>query len=346
MSRSLEYRQRSARVRGVPCEDADGGHREDRGIASTITQAAVTWPSGKRFAFSVFDDSDLATVENVGPVYRFLEDLGVRTTKSVWPMHGTGTPVIGGQTCDDADYRAWVLDLQRRGFEIGSHGATPATSERDVVIAATDRFRELFGHDPRAFANHSGCRESIYWGSARVSGIHRLAYNLMTGFRRTNAFRGHVEGDPLFWGDICRERIGYVRNFTFDDIDTLAACPMMPYHDPDRPYVNGWFASSEGADVAAFNRCLAEEAQDRLEDAGSACIMYTHFASGFVRDGQLDERFRVLMTRLAAKDGWFVPVTTLLDHLGTQRGDAPITPGERRAVERRWLRSKAHVGPT
>ena len=153
----------------------------------------IEWPGGKRFAFSVFDDSDLATVENVGPVYTFLEELGFRTTKSVWPMHGTEIPVIGGQTCDDADYRAWVLDLQRRGFEIGSHGATPATSEREVVIAATDRFRELFGHDPQAFANHSGCRESIYWGSARVSGIHRLAYNLVTGFRRTT-FSGSPRG--------------------------------------------------------------------------------------------------------------------------------------------------------
>ena len=56
---------------------------------------------------------------------------------------------------------------------------------------------------------------------------------------------------------------------------------MMPYHDPDRPYVNAWFAASEGADVTAFNRCLSEEHQDRLEAEGGACIMYTHFASGF-----------------------------------------------------------------
>jgi len=306
----------------------------------------ITWPEGKRFAFSVFDDTDLATVANVSPVYELLVDLGFRTTKSVWPMAGTGTPLIGGQTCDEADYLAWAQDLQRRGFEIGSHGATPASSTRDVVISATNRFRDLFGHDPQAFANHSGCRESIYWGPARVTGIHRLAYNMMTRFRRMDEFRGHVEGDAYFWGDICRDRIGYVRNFTFDDIDTLAACPWMPYHDPDRPYVRAWFASSEGADVAAYNRCLSEEAQDRLEAAGSACIMYTHFASGFVRDGRVDDRFRALMTRLAARDGWFVPVTTLLDHLRSQGRGLPITSGERGSLERRWLRSKMRVGST
>lgn len=308
--------------------------------------AGIAWPEGKRFAFTVFDDSDLATVDNVGPVYRFLEDLGFRTTKSVWPMRGLGEPVIGGATCDDPEYRAWALDLQGRGFEIGSHGATPATTARPEIIAATDRFGEIFGHDPLSFANHSGCRESIYWGPARVTGIHRLVYNLMTRFRRADAFRGHIEGDPLFWGDVCRARVRYVRNFTFNDIDTLAACPMMPYHDPDRPYVNAWFASSEGADVAAYNRCLDEAAQDRLEASGSACIMYTHFASGFVRDGELDPRFRELMTRLADRDGWFVPVTTLLDHLRDARGDTPIRPGDRRALERRWLLSKARVGST
>jgi hypothetical protein len=310
-----------------------------------VRGAGPLWPDGKRFAFSVFDDSDLATVDNVGPVYELLAELGVRTTKSVWPISGSGTPHIGGATCDDPGYRAWALDLQARGFEIGSHGASPATTERPEILAATDRFREIFGHDIDAFANHSGCRESIYWGPARVSGIQRLAYNALTRFRRLHEFRGHIEGDPLFWGDICRDRVRYVRNFTFNDIDTLAACPMMPYHDPDRPFVNGWFASSEGADVTAYNACIDEAAQDRLEASGGACIMYTHFASGFVADGAIDPRFRALMTRLAAKDGWFVPVTTLLDHLRTRNGGlTTIRPSERGALERRWLLSKARVG--
>lgn len=314
--------------------------------ASPPTSSRVAWPEGKRFAFSVFDDSDFATVDNVAPVYALLEDLGFRTTKSVWARAPIGTPVIGGQTCDDPDYRDWSIGLEARGFEIGSHGATPSTTPRDRVIESLDRFRELFGHDPAAFANHSGCRKSIYWGAARVTGIHRLAYNVMTRFSRADEFRGHVVGDPLFWGDVCRERIRYVRNFTFDDIDTLAACPMMPYHDPERPFVRAWFASSEGADVEAYNRCLDEAAQDRLEAAGSACIMYTHFASGFVRDGVLDPRFRVLMTRLAEKGGWYVPVTNLLDHLATGRGDSPIPTRDRARLERRWLRSKIHVGST
>ena len=59
----------------------------------------ITWPGGKSFAFTVFDDTDRATVENVGPVYRFLAELGFLTTKSVWPIRGNRSPmVVGGAT--------------------------------------------------------------------------------------------------------------------------------------------------------------------------------------------------------------------------------------------------------
>jgi hypothetical protein len=309
------------------------------------TKGQVEWPDGRAFAFTIFDDTDNATLENVSPVYSLLRDLGLRTTKSVWATAGEGIPRIGGTTCDDPSYRDWTLELQAAGFEIGSHGASPTTSRRDVVTRSLGRFREIYGQDPGSLANHSGCLESIYWGEDRVSGTARLAYNLMTGFQRRGMFRGHREGDPLFWGDLCRQRVRYVRNFTYSGVNTLAACPVMPYHDPERPYVRGWFASSEGANVQAFNRCLTEPEQDRLEAEGGACIMYTHFASGFWRDGELDPRFRELMQRLAGKNGWFVPVTTLLDHLLAGRAEPrAITSAQRRALEMRWLSSKARVG--
>lgn len=305
---------------------------------------AIEWPEGKDFAFTVFDDTDLATVANVAPVYRLLDELGFRTTKSVWPIRGAGTPRIGGDTCEDPAYRRWTLELQAAGFEIGYHGATYLTSPREQVMVAMERFREIYGRFPDAMANHSDCGESIYWGPDRVSGLQRLAYNLMTRFSREGTFRGHRQGDPLFWGDICQADIRYVRNFTYAQIDTLAACPVMPYHDPQRPYVNRWFASSEGGDVGAFDRCVSEAGQDALAAAGGACIMYTHFARGFATDGTLEPRFRALMERLSGMNGWFVPVTTLLDHLAAEQGVTILTAGQRGALERRWLMSKVRTG--
>ena len=51
------------------------------------------------------------------------------------------------------------------------------------------------------------------------------------------------------------------------------------------------------------------------------------------------------MTRLAKKNGWFVPVATLLDHLLAVNGHREITALQRRRLERKWLWEKLFVGP-
>jgi hypothetical protein len=306
--------------------------------------SAVTWPEGKRFAFTIFDDPDSQTLEASRAVYSFLSDLGFRTTKGVWPVRGSRPPSDHGGTCAEPDYLAWCIELQRRGFEIGLHNATLHTSYREETRAGLDRFAEQFGGPPRTMAHHYYCDENLYWGEGRVSGAQRLIYNLLTRFQNRNKFFGHVAGHPCFWGDLCRERITYVRNFVFGEINTLKACPYMPYHDPDRPLVNQWYASSEGANVNSFVRTIQEEAQDRLEAEGGASIMYTHFGHGYWKDGQLNPRFVELMTRLSRKNGWFVPVGTLLDHLRAQRGELVLTARQRGELERRWIWHKARYG--
>ena len=64
----------------------------------------IDWPDGKSFAFTIFDDPDLDTVDNVAAVYSFLSDIGLRTTKAVWPIREPGSPKIGGATCEDEQY--------------------------------------------------------------------------------------------------------------------------------------------------------------------------------------------------------------------------------------------------
>jgi hypothetical protein len=294
------------------------------------------WPDDKRFAFTVFDDTDRSTRHNVSEVYRLLADLGMRTSKSVWPIRGPREPSIPGATCEDHDYRAWTLELQRQGFEIGYHNATFHGVDRADTERALDRFADIYGGYPRAGANHADNDEALYWGEARLGGAQRIAYRAMHRFA-PKRFYGHVESDRRFWGDLCRDRIRYFRNFVFDDIDTLEACPQMPYHDPERPFVNLWFASAEGATVDSFVRTISEANQDHLEARGGACIMYTHFAKGFQEHGRLDPRFVRLMTRLADKGGWFVPTSDVLDHLLSLRGRHVLTAAERSALERRWL---------
>jgi hypothetical protein len=308
------------------------------------TPPLIPWPQGKQFAFSVFDDTDSATLENVSGVYSFLRDCGFRTTKSCWVVEGDPTKgTYPGRTCEAPDYLHWLQELQSCGFEIGWHGATWHGVPRPQILAALEKFEELFGGSPRSAAHHSD-GEGMYWGDARFSGLRAILYNLMTACRNRGKHRGHVEGDEYFWGDLCKAKIKYYRDFVFRDINSLRTCPFMPYHDPRRPYVNYWFASSNGKNVKDFNRCISEANQDRLEAEGGVCIMYTHFALDFARGRDIQPRFASLMKRLAAKNGWFVPVSTLLDHILKVRGHRDITEAERTWMERRWLWEKAFLG--
>ena len=86
--------------------------------------------------------------------------------------------------------------------------------------------------------------------------------------------------------------------------------------------------SSEGENVEAFNKCIEEQAQDRLEQEGGACIMYSLFAKGCYQKGEINPRFKFLIERISKKDRWFVPVGTLLDYLLNLKGHHNITDKE------------------
>lgn len=306
----------------------------------------IEWPEGKSFAFTIFDDPDYQTIKRAGVTYDFLRDHGFRTTKGVWPGHGTNPENEQyGATCADPEYLKWTLTLQERGFEIGWHGAQPVTSTREQTIEGFEKFHQLFGHWPATMSQHCDCSENIYWGDSRLTSPgHRMLYNLLTRGRNHGAFHGDVPGHPLYWSDICRDRVKYVRNFVFADMNTLAACPFMPYHDPARPDVNYWYASSEGHLIETFVKTISERSQDKLEAEGGACIMYTHFAYQFTKDGVLNRRFKELMQRLSRKNGWFVPVSELLDYILRKRGPTVFGASQRAALERRWLAHKIRFG--
>jgi hypothetical protein len=239
-----------------------------------------------------------------------------------------------------------MLHLQEQGFEIALHNVTHHTSSREQTVKGIETFFRLFGHYPDSMANHSGCDESIYWQSARVTGAQWFLYKALNLnlFKKGTESQGHIESSPLFWGDLCREKVKYVRNFVLGDINILKACPVMPYHDSARPYVNYWFASSEGATVDSFNAMINERNQERLKRERGACIMYAHLAKGFLDNGKIHDRFKILLQRMSGMNGWFVPVRTLLDFILQVRGNRVITPAERNVLERKWLWHKiVHV---
>jgi hypothetical protein len=300
---------------------------------------AIQWPHGKKFAFTVFDDPDSQPLEESRIIYGFLRDLGFRTTMGVWPLGPYRQGTSRSESCANPRYRDHVRDLQQAGFEIGFHGAALSTSAREQTQKGLDLFRDYFGAFPSTMSNHFDNSEGIYFGAARLSGVRRLLYRIATA-HHSKRYSGHVPSDPLFWGDLCAERIRYCRNFVFTEINTLRRCPEMPYYDPRRPYVRAWYASSEGADVGKFVATLADANLDRLEREEGACIMYTHFGKGFCQGGNLTPVFRELMEKLSRRNGWFAPVSAVLDHIVAQRGQHTLTDRERGRLEWTWLAQK------
>jgi hypothetical protein len=295
------------------------------------------YPGGKRFAFTIVDDTDGAKVSNVLPIYRLLEDLGMRTTKTVWPVHcPEGSRIFGvSKTLDDAEYREFVLDLQHRGFEIASHGATMESSDRARTVRALERFRDEFGAYPKVHANHSFNRESVYWGPDRVDDAWiRAVYGR---FLPRGYWRGHMEGSPWFWGDLCRDRITYVRNLTCNDINTLQFNPSMPYRDPRRAYVRWWFSASDAEGGPEFAHLLRPSQQEKLEREQGVCIVATHLAKGFVfRSGEIRPAVRAALEALARRPGWFPTAGELLDWLRERRTGEELPPAEWRRMQWRW----------
>ena len=311
------------------------------------------WPDNKKFAFSVVDDTDCTTLANGPVVYDFLRSCGLRTTKTVWMFDGEvrdDNRRIIGTTCQDLSYLEWVLKLQKEGFEIGIHNTSWSRSRRERVVQALDRFKEHFGDYPKVLAQHNDTvpNESVYWGENRIGGISRAVYKALIRVKgeRRNIYQGEMEDSPFFWGDVCKARIKYVRNFVYPESNTLRACPVMPYHDADRPYVNYWFASTEGPDVRSFCACLTKERLQRLEEEHGACIMYTHFGTNFVVNRELDAEFRRVIERLVQRSGWFVTASELLDHLLAQQGHKVVSARQRALLETKWLWHKVRVGTT
>jgi len=277
----------------------------------------MVFPNGKRFAFTILDDTDDSTVSNVAPVYALLRDIGMRTTKTVWPVAcPEGSRLFfAGETLEDQGHLRFAHKLADAGFEIASHGATMESSDRERTLRGLEFLKTEFGAYPRLFCNHGFNRENLYWGGKRFQSqmLRRLVQ--FAPVYRTNTYHGDDERSPFFWGDQCLAHIRYVRNFTFRRLNMLNVNPQMPYRLRHTKYVNFWFSTSDAPDVGAFNRLLTRARIDELEEQGGVCIISTHLGKGFVQDGSLHTDTEAILRYVANKPGWFVPVSDILDHM-------------------------------
>lgn len=273
----------------------------------------IKWPENKKFAFTIVDDTEESTVENVKPIYDLLYANGLLTTKTVWVYQSRDN--YTGECLLDDNYLKFIIDLKAKGYEVGLHNVGSGEFKREEIVKGLDLFNEKLGFYPNLHINHSSNPDNIYWGNERYQFILRTIFRILHGGKRE--FYGSDEGSDYFWGDICKMRIKYIRNYTFNDINTLKNDPLMPYIDKRKEqYSNYWFSSSDGHTVEEFNTLIRKENVDRLEYEGGACIVYTHFAYNFVDSkGRVNKDFLRNIEYLSSKDGWFVPAGTILDFL-------------------------------
>jgi len=99
----------------------------------------------------------------------------------------------------------------------------------------------------------------------------------------------------------------------------------MPYIEKNKKHSNYWFSSSDGHTVEEFNNLISEKNIDQLKKEKGLCIVYTHFASGFVNEnGELNSEFKKKIEYLSNQNGWFAPATTVLDHLLENKKDSDV----------------------
>lgn len=296
--------------------------------ATSARGIPAPFPGGKQFAFTIFDDTDVATLENVRPIYELLHQLGFRTTKSVWPLGYLGrSDFEGSDTLANPEYASYMRHLQARGFEIAFHGARMESSPRADVIAAFEVYKEILGRYPTAYAAHAYNRDNLYWGADRFRfRLWRWLFGALSGQRARRA-EGHRPESPFYWGDLAEQHLRYMRSFTYDDLNLWNITTAIPYRTSDTPGVRAFFPSSFADNVGEFIELLTPARQAQLEHEGGLAIVGTHFGKGFLRNGQVHPGVTEVLSRLSRRPGWFAPVSTVLDHLATAQGGAALLEG-------------------
>ena len=182
-----------------------------------MKHSVIPWPDRKKFAFSIIDDTDNATIENITPVYNLLDSLNLRTTKTVW-VYPPRDSFKGTSISDGEEYLNFIKSLIGKGFDIELHGVGSGSFQRDEIVKGIEKFKELLGRYPQIHINHSQNPDNLFWGYKRF--VFPLRWIIKLLFSSHKIFKGDDEKSKHFWGDIAKKHIKYIRNHVFNEINT------------------------------------------------------------------------------------------------------------------------------
>ncbi len=276
---------------------------------------SIIFPNRKKFAFTIIDDTDDGFLENIKPVYDFLFEKGFRTTKTVWVYPVRDNENAKGDSLQNSEYLKYVKLLIERGFEIALHNVGSGKFYRSEILDGIEKYRDLLGVYPKIHINHSYNPDNIYSGEKRFAKLLRPIVKKIYP-QYFGKFSGDIQTSQFFWGDKHKQLIKFARNYEFETLNILKKVPELPYRDKEFiQYSNYWFASTFAPNQWVFNHIINENAIDKLEEEGGVGIVYTHFGYYKYENGKIDESFKRKMEYLSKKEGWFVPVSELLEFL-------------------------------
>jgi hypothetical protein len=272
----------------------------------------------KNFYFTIIDDTDDATLENIKPVYDFLTEKGIFITKTVW-VYPPRDENSKGDSLQRPEYTKYIKELHERGFEIALHNVGSGDYTRNEILQGIEEFKEKLGFYPKIHINHSYNKDSIYGGSKRFNWPFNWVISKIYPQYR-DGFEGDVESSKFYWGDKHKEIIKYSRSHEFGLLNTLKIDKHTPYFDSKRSkYTNFWFSCSFAPNQNVFSHLLSKKNIDKLVNSNGTSIVYTHFGY-FFKNGKLDNKFIESINYLSSKkNGIYKPVTNLLDDIALER---------------------------
>jgi hypothetical protein len=271
-------------------------------------------PKGKKFIFTIIDDTDDSFTYNIKPIYDLLYKNKLRTTKTVWVKKVRDIGISKGDSLENIEYRNFVKELKNKKFEIGLHNVGSGAFNRQEIKDGLLEFKNILGEYPSIHVNHSYNPDNIYSGSNRFSFPFSIFIKLF--YSKYKKFYGDDTNSKYFWGDYHKKFIKYSRNYEIDDINVLKANPYMPYRDKAyENYANYWYSSTFAPNQLVFNKLINKKSIDRLKNEGGVCILYTHLGY-FYKNGKIDKKFKETIELLGKdKEGLYITVSETLNLL-------------------------------
>lgn len=270
------------------------------------------------FYFTIIDDADDATYENVSPIYDLLNKYNIYITKTVW-VYPSRDKYSKGDSLQKQEYLSFIKDIKNKGFEIGIHSVGSGDYRRNEILKGIEEFKIKLGEYPKIHVNHSYNKDSIYGGYKRfnfpISSLIKKMYKQYSG-----VFQGEELDTQYFWGDKHKEIIQYSRNHEFEGINTVKYDPYMPYFDPKRSeYANYWYSATFAPNQWVYNKVVNKTNIERLDRENGTCILFTHLGY-FMQNGKVDKGFIESLKILSDNEnGIYKPVSKILDEMAEKR---------------------------